>query len=118
MHPMTLRILSLFLCFFTACVSKTNQKAASFSSDDSLKIISMINDREKAMINRDINVINQQFDSMASFINGGGYLYNGIKEINDFHNSMFANDSLTYTYKIGKVWIQPVKEDVALIYYP
>lgn len=78
----------------------------------------MVNQREKAMIGRDIHTVTQQFDSSANFINGGAYLYRGLSEIKDFHNQMFTNDSLTYTYKIGKVFIDPVGADVALVYYP
>ena len=106
------------LLFFTACVSNTKPEKASFTSADSLQIVAMVNKREKAMISRDIDLVSRQFDSTASFINGGGFLYQEIAEIRNFHNSMFTNDSLTYTYKIGKVLIKPVQKDVALVYYP
>ena len=108
----------LSLSLLAACVSTPNQKHTSISHEDSLEIISMIKQREDAMISRDINTVVRQFDSGAYFINGGGFLYQGIAEIRNFHNSMFTNDSLTYTYTAGTVWIQPVREDLAMIYYP
>jgi len=78
----------------------------------------MIKDREKAMINKDINSITQQFDTNATFINGGGFYYEGINEIRQFHKSMFDNDSLTYTYKIGVPLINSIQKNTAIIYYP
>src|SRR5215203_4040463 len=114
----TLGMLSMSTLLFTACSSNSEQKTAPGFSVDSLTIIAMINQREKAMINRDINAVIKQFDSAASFINGGGYFYEGIAEIRDFHNRMFTNDSLTYTYKIGKIMINSIMKDVAIVYYP
>jgi hypothetical protein len=115
---MIVRVSPLLLLFLTACVSNTNPKKASFTSTDSLQILAMVHQRERAMVSRDIDLVSQQFDSNANFINGGGFLYQGITEIRNFHNSMFTNDSLMYTYKIGKVFISPIQEDVAMVYYP
>src|SRR5215203_6114424 len=115
---MVLRIFLLLLVFMTACVSNNNEKKESFSSNDSLQLANMIRQREKAMIDRDIDVVSRQFDPNANFINGGGFFYQGIDEIRRFHNDMFSNDSLTYTYRIGKVFINPVSENVAMVYYP
>ena len=70
------------------------------------------------MVEKDINAITSQFDTTAVFINGGGYYYKGIDEIRTFHESMFHNDSLTYTYKIGQPLINMVQPNTAVIYYP
>jgi hypothetical protein len=78
----------------------------------------MVHTRELAMINRDIRSVSQQFDSGATFINGGGYYYQGIDAIRGFHRSMFDNDSLTYTYRIGTPLIHAIQSDVAIVYYP
>jgi hypothetical protein len=78
----------------------------------------MIEQREKAMTIKDITSIIQQFDTNANFINGGGYYYQGLTEIKNFHNSMFTNDSLTYTYKIGNVTINPIEDHLAVLTYP
>lgn len=96
--------------------SKTENK--SFQQTDSTALISMIHDREKAMIDKTIDPIAAQFDSNAVFINGGGFYYEGIKEIADFHDRMFHNDSLTYSYKIGNIKIKAVNEKTAIVYYP
>ena len=60
----------------------------------------------------------QQFDTSANFINGGGFYFEGATEIRNFHNSMFLNDSLTYTYKTGQTTIKQISENVTLLYYP
>lgn len=78
----------------------------------------MAREREAAMINKDIDSIIQQFDTNSTFINGGGFYYEGIGEIRRFHESMFNNDSIGYTYKVGNLFISPVRNDIALVYYP
>jgi len=110
------------LLFAIICISACNQHKKktidSFSDTDSFQTQEMVRQREKAMISKRIDSVMQQFDSNANFINGGGFYYEGFNEIRDFHNSMFTNDSLTYTYKVGKTFIKPISENVATVYYP
>jgi ketosteroid isomerase-like protein len=111
----------LAAALLVAVVSCSGERAKTegrFSSDDKEIIHQMVKARESAMINRDIDVVVQQFDTAATFINGGGYYYEGIDEIRRFHEGMFHNDSLVYTYKAGEVLVNPVQSDVALVYYP
>ena len=111
------RFISILIFLFTSCNISTNRTTA-FSIEDSNVLRTMVAQREKAMIDKDINSITEQFDTSATFINGGGYYYHGLTEIKNFHNSMFNNDSLTYTYKIGNVTIHPIEDNVAIVYYP
>jgi hypothetical protein len=101
--------------FFFSCTE--NMKPFLLDTDKS-ELVYMIQAREKAMIHHDLNTIVKQFDTNAIFINGNGFYFDGIKEISAFHNSMFLNDSLTYTYKIGTTTIRPITENVVVIYYP
>ena len=108
----------LIVCLLTACTQQLKRPDSLITSSDSISLLKMIKDREKAMINKDINSITQQFDTNATFINGGGFYYEGINEIRQFHKSMFDNDSLTYTYKIGVPLINSIQKNTAIIYYP
>lgn len=89
-----------------------------FTSNDSIALLKMVNEREAAMSAQDIAAIVNQFDSTATFINGGGYYYNGLQEIKDFHFKMFTMDSVKYSFETGKTLINPVTSEVALVYYP
>lgn len=108
----------IIVCSLISCAQKTNQQNAQITLNDSLTLIKMVKSRESAMIDKDINSIVQQFDSNATFINGGGFYYEGINEIKQFHQSMFNNDSLTYTYKIGDPLINSIQSNSVIVYYP
>jgi hypothetical protein len=112
------KILLFVLICFSACDQGNKKTIDGFAATDSSRIKEMVKQREQAMISRHIDSVMQQFDSNANFINGGGFYYEGFNEIRDFHNSMFTNDSLTYTYKVGKTFIKPISENVATVYYP
>lgn len=101
-----------------SCSQKAEKGITAFTSNDSITLLKMVDEREAAMSAQDIAVIVKQFDSTATFINGGGYYYNGVQEIKNFHSKMFTMDSVKYSFKTGKALINPVSSEVALVYYP
>ena len=112
-------ISALFLLFVLAsCVKQSEKPNEVFTSNDSLWLLKMVKEREDAMIKRDLNAIVKQFDEKATFINGGGFYYEGINEIKEFHAGMFTQDSLTYTYKTGNTLVHSIGNNTALVYYP
>src|SRR5687767_1171749 len=104
--------------FFITCSQATKQNGGPIGVNDSLTLVKMVNEREAAMSRKDLKTVVEQFDSLATFINGGGFYYDGIDEIKDFHRSMFENDSLTYTFKTGKPLVNAIRDNVAIVYYP
>lgn len=113
------RFVSLLILSLVSCSPRDRgDVGASITTGDSLALLSMVRARETAMINRDLPAVMAQFDSSAAFINGGGYYYEASSEIRSFHRSMFENDSLTYTYRIGNILIRSLGRDFAVVYYP
>lgn len=101
-----------------ASCSQLNQQNERIAFNDSLILLKMIKTRGWAMVHKNIDTITYQFDTNATFINGGGFYYEGLNEIKQFHISMFNNDSLTYSYKIGEPLINSIKNNIAIVYYP
>ncbi|TCZ74742.1 YybH family protein [Flaviaesturariibacter aridisoli] len=107
-------------CILLAC-SCTAPEASDERRDpaaDSSTLAGMVREREAAMKARNLDAVMAPFDSAATFINGGGYYYKGAAAIRAFHEAMFRNDSLQYTYKAGHVTVDAVRPRVALVYYP
>ena len=84
---------------------------------DSLELIKMISQREKAMINKDINTAMSQFSEDVTWINSQGYYFEGKNEVLKFHNMLAENDSLDYYYKAGIPKVRIINQDNALAYY-
>ena len=90
------RMLLCFALVLTSCSPGRRDRAgASISAADSLALSGMVKAREAGMIRRDLPAVMAQFDSAATFINGGGFYYATRAEIRDFHRGMFENDTLT-----------------------
>jgi uncharacterized protein (TIGR02246 family) len=92
----------------------TNQESR---NADSLKLVKMITEREKAMINKDINIAMSQFTEDVTWINSQGYYFQGKSEVLKFHNMLAENDSLDYYYKAGIPRIRIIDFDNAIAYY-
>ena len=108
----------LSLIFFVSCSPSAINDDKGRRERDSLQLVEMVHVREAAMTGKDLPTIVYQFDSQATFINGGGFYYEGIAEIKAFHQSMFDNDSLTYTFLTGKPEVNTILPNVAIVYYP
>ncbi|RYY88933.1 MAG: nuclear transport factor 2 family protein [Chitinophagaceae bacterium] len=109
--------LLLAASLWVGCAAPDEKEARDFSAD-STELGRMVGEREQAMKSRDIEVVMAPFDTAATFVNGGGYWYKGASSIRAFHDAMFRNDSLTYTYKAGNVTIEQIRPRVAVLYYP
>jgi hypothetical protein len=106
-------------CFLVSCSPVGDSRVdGALTGADSLALLNMVKAREAAMINRDLPTVMAQFDNDATFINGGGYYYGTSDEISRFHQNMFDNDSLTYTYRAGATSIRSIGRNVAVVYYP
>ncbi|MGW9684835.1 nuclear transport factor 2 family protein [Flagellimonas sp. 2504JD1-5] len=77
----------------------------------------MIMDRERAMIDKNIDLVMPQFSEDATWINSQGYLFEGKKELEKFHVMFAENDSLNYYYEIGNPRIRFLDGNNALAYY-
>ncbi len=112
--------LYLFCGFFlfTSCKKEKqyNQAEMSFKAD-SLALVTMINTREKAMIDKNIDLVLPQFSEDATWINSQGYLFEGKKELEKFHLMFSENDSLDYYYEIGNPKIRLLDRYNAIAYY-
>jgi uncharacterized protein (TIGR02246 family) len=84
---------------------------------DSLVLAGMIEVREQAMINKDIDTAMSQFSEDITWINSQGYFFEGKQSVLEFHN-MLANDNpLDYLYEAGKPRIRITSPDSAIAYY-
>ncbi|WP_190810641.1 nuclear transport factor 2 family protein [Flagellimonas sp. S3867] len=112
----------LFLCcigFLLPACKKENhfsQTQGSFQ-EDSLNLVKMIQNREKSMIDKNLDLVMPQFSEDATWINSQGYLFAGKKELEKFHLMFTKNDSLDYYYEIGTPKIRFLDRNNALAYY-
>ncbi|NNF33967.1 MAG: hypothetical protein HKN68_07655 [Saprospiraceae bacterium] len=108
----------LSLIIIIACNSSKND-VSTLSDSDSIEnaLIMMIEERERAMINKDVETAISQFSDDITWINSQGYFFEGIEVVTDFHHMMAGNDSLDYYYEAGKPRIRILDEENALAYY-
>ncbi len=106
-------ILSLFSCEHKVSTTKNELS----TKIDSLKLIKMISQREKAMINKDIKTAMSQFSEDITWINSQGYYFEGKNEVLKFHNMLAENDSLDYYYEAGIPKVRIINQNNALTYY-
>ncbi len=104
------------LAFSCKKESHLNQTQESFHAD-SLSLVRMIQDREKAMISKNVDLVMPQFSEDATWINSQGYLFEGKKELEKFHIMFAENDSLDYYYEIGNPKIRFLDSENALAHY-
>ncbi len=86
-------------------------------TQDSLQLVQMILQREKAMVQKDVGSAMIQFTDDATWINSQGYYFEGKQELQKFHDMMMHNDSLDYYYEVGKPKIRIISTQNALAYY-
>ena len=84
---------------------------------DSLMLVKMISEREKAMIDKDINQAMSQFSEDITWVNSQGYYFEGKGEVLKFHNMLAQNDSLDYYYRAGIPKVRIIDVDNAVAYY-
>lgn len=110
-------LLTLVLSFF--CCKKEVSATINQQSTkvDSIQLIKMIYEREKAMIEKDISSAMSQFSDDVTWINSQGYYFKGKSEVQKFHNMLAKNDSLDYYYKAGIPRIRIIDFDNAIAYY-
>ena len=98
-----MRILQfLLVVVFLACNSNPNDDNDQWD-ENSIKtsLIQLINEREHAMIDKDISTIVSQFSEDVTWINSQGYYFEGKEVVKKFHNMLAENDSLDYFYEAG-----------------
>ena len=111
-------ILIILILTFFSCKQEVSTKIDQQSTKiDSLELVNMIFEREKAMIEKDINSAMYQFSDDVTWINSQGYYFQGKSEVLKFHNMLVENDSLDYYYKAGTPRIRIVNSDNAIAYY-
>ena len=111
-------ILIILILSLLSCKQEITMKNNEPSNKiDSLELIKMISQREKAMINKDIETAMSQFSEDITWINSQGYYFEGKDEVLKFHNMLAENDSLDYYYKAGVPKIRIIDLDNAIAYY-
>ena len=88
------------------------------ASRDSAALAAMVATRERAMVERDLGVLAAQFADDVTWMTGGGSFYAGKPSVVAFHRGMLQNDSVTYSYRAGRVLVRLLAADDALVYYP
>jgi len=109
-------LIALLFAIICSCNKTTSEKK--HTSDDSLKLIKMVRERENAMKEKNITIIMSQFADDATFINSAGYFFANKKEKELFHRYLSQNDSISYYYFAGDISIRFLDEKNALVYYP
>jgi uncharacterized protein (TIGR02246 family) len=116
-----MRTITLFILFLLlySCGTDSNDTSAKYNStDDSLALVKMVNERETAMKKKDIPAVIAQFSDDATFINGEGYYLANKAEIAAFHKGLTQSDSIGYYYIAGHVHVRMLDNKNALVYYP
>jgi len=110
-------LIVLILSLFSCRQEVSTKKNESSTKADSLELVKMIFEREKAMINKDIEIAMSQFSDDVTWINSQGYYFEGKDEVLKFHNMLAENDSLDYYYEVGIPKIRIFDFDNAITYY-
>lgn len=84
---------------------------------DSLALATMVMERERAMIKKDVSLAMSHFSEDATWINSQGYLFEGEKHVKEFHTMMTSRDSVDYYYEIGEPRIRLIDTKNAIVYY-
>jgi uncharacterized protein (TIGR02246 family) len=116
-----MRTITLFILFLLlySCGTDSNDTSVKYNStDDSLALVKMVNERETAMKKKDIRTVIAQFSEDATFINGEGYYCANKTEIEAFHKGLTQSDSVGYYYTAGQVHVRMLDNNNALVYYP
>ncbi len=110
--------LMLILIISISCNNTSDPTNEGFNSDNVESILlEMIEEREKAMIDKDISMAVSQFSDDVTWINSQGYYFEGKEVVEKFHDMLAGNDSLDYYYEAGKPRIRVLDDDNALAYY-
>jgi len=105
------RLLWVLLLFLPACNS------AGPAGDDAVLLAEMIADRERAMVDKDIETAMSQFSDDATWINSQGYYFEGKHNVRDFHDMLAGNATRGYTYEAGEPRIRLIDASNAIAYY-
>ena len=110
--------LILLLTIFCSCQNNPDSKVNYDNAGDATsKLLEMINEREEAMINKDIETAVNQFSDDVTWINSQGYYFEGKEVVRKFHDMLAGNDSLDYYYEAGSPRIRILDDENALAYY-
>ncbi len=107
----------LALCIVSCDQLRSPALSENTLKQDSLALVQMISERERAMIEKDIDLAMRQFSDDVTWINSQGYLFEGKKELEKFHGMLSENDSLDYFYEAGKPKIRILDAKNAITYY-
>ena len=87
------------------------------SGSDIEILVTMIADRERAMIEKDIDAAMAQFADDATWINSQGYYFEGKHELAKFHRMLAEDESRDYYYETGEPKIRLIDPNNAIVYY-
>lgn len=85
--------------------------------DEEAALISLVRERERAMVEKDIDAVMAQFADDATWINSQGYYFEGKQRVEGFHRMLAGNDSLDYYYEAGEPLVRVLDADHGLAYY-
>ena len=109
-------VLFFLTLVFMACDSNFTEARLDESSVKA-SLIQLINERENAMIDKDVTTAVSQFSEDVTWINSQGYYFEGKEVVEKFHNMLAENDSLDYYYEAGTPRIRVLDAQNALAYY-
>jgi len=87
------------------------------SDADFVHLAGMIAERERAMIEKDVESAMSQFSDDATWINSQGYYFEGKRNVREFHDMLADNATLDYSYEAGAPRIRLVDASNAIAYY-
>jgi len=103
---------------FSCCSSTATQNDRELTDNNDLLILkNMIHVREKAMINKNINIVMSQFNENITWINSQGYFFEGKQNVLEFHNMLANSKTLDYFYEAGEPKIRIIGPNNAIAYY-
>ncbi len=109
--------ITYFFFLFCSCYINNSHNSTKNICLDSILLRKMVNEREKAMKNKDLATLMLQFSDDATFINTSGYYYSSKKEIKKFHERLLFIDSVSYHYQVGNIHVRLLDPRNALVYY-
>lgn len=111
-----MRSFLLSLLIAMGCVADSSDTSLVSGSDTEI-LVTMIADREKAMIEKDIDAAMAQFSDDATWINSQGYYFEGKYELAKFHRMLAEDESRDYYYEAGEAKIRIIDPTNAIVYY-
>lgn len=109
-------LLSLLILIALGCGAESSDTSLVSGADTEI-LRTMIANRERAMIGKDIDAVMAQFAEDATWINSQGYYFEGKDQLAKFHRMLAEDESRDYYYEAGEPKIRLIDLRNAIVYY-